>query len=319
MNSGSFEPDIVVEEVDPCSRGALARHPPLEGRTNNPRLSGVRGLHCAEGPGVTGVSIEGSGVVGDGARIGVMGQTEKGTGVFGKSRVGEGIHGETSSKRFAAVAGFAISSTRSEDGFPTGVWGSSRVGEGVHGETSSDIFAAVAGIQLNESSTGAGIYGEHRGDGPAGFFKGNVIVTKDIFLSNADCAEEFYSEAAESIEAGTVMVIDANGGLEQSQRPYDKKVAGIVSGAGSYRPAIILDKQPELESRISIALIGKVYCKVDATFGPIEIGDLLTTSANPGYAMKAADPRMAFGAVIGKALQPLKSGVGLIAVLVALQ
>lgn len=318
MTSGSKGPDISVE-VDPCSRAALARHPDLEGRTSNPALSGVRGLHCGEGPGVTGVSIAGNGVVGDGARVGVMGQTEEGTGVFGKSKFGEGIHGETRSPRFAAVAGFAISATRSEDGFPTGVWGSSRVGEGVHGETSSDIFAAVAGIQLNESSSGAGIYGEHRGDGPAGFFNGNVVVTKDIFLSNADCAEEFPAEAAESIEAGTVMVIDANGGLERSQRPYDKKVAGIVSGAGSFRPAIILDKQPGVKSRLSIALIGKVFCKVDASFGAIEIGDLLTTSANPGHAMKASDSNQAFGAVLGKALQPLQHGTGLIAVLVTLQ
>jgi hypothetical protein len=35
--------------------------------------------------------------------------------------------------------------------------------------------------------------------------------------------------------------------------------------------------------------------------------------------MKASDPAAAFGAVIGKALQPLRSGTGLISVLVALQ
>jgi hypothetical protein len=68
-----------------------------------------------------------------------------------------------------------------------------------------------------------------------------------------------------------------------------------------------------------VALIGKVYCKVDADSGAIAVGDLLTTAATPGHAMKAADPARAFGAVIGKALAPLAKGCGLIPILVALQ
>ena len=65
--------------------------------------------------------------------------------------------------------------------------------------------------------------------------------------------------------------------------------------------------------------MGKVYCKMDARHTSIEIGDLLTTSATKGYAMKADDPLKAFGAVIGKALGSIKDGVGMIPVLVALQ
>ena len=65
--------------------------------------------------------------------------------------------------------------------------------------------------------------------------------------------------------------------------------------------------------------MGKVYCKVDADHAPIKVGDLLTTASTPGHAMKATDALRAFGAVIGKALQPLQSGTGLVAVLVALQ
>jgi hypothetical protein len=66
-------------------------------------------------------------------------------------------------------------------------------------------------------------------------------------------------------------------------------------------------------------LLGKVYCKVDAGYGAIAIGDLLTTSPTPGHAMKAEDPLKAFGAVIGKALRPLKEGQGLLPILIALQ
>jgi hypothetical protein len=68
-----------------------------------------------------------------------------------------------------------------------------------------------------------------------------------------------------------------------------------------------------------VALMGKVFCKVDAQYSPIEVGDLLTTSPTLGHAMKAGDPLKAFGAVLGKALQSLKEGTGMIPVLVALQ
>ena len=65
--------------------------------------------------------------------------------------------------------------------------------------------------------------------------------------------------------------------------------------------------------------MGKVFCKVDASYGAVEAGDLLTTSDTPGYAMKAADAAKAFGAVVGKALRALPEGQGLIPILVSLQ
>ena len=115
------------------------------------------------------------------------------------------------------------------------------------------------------------------------------------------------------------MILNQSGNLEQSHQSYDKKVAGIVSGAGNFKPGLLLDKRTTGNKRVPIALMGKVYCKVDATSSPIEIGDLLTTSATEGHAMKAEDPLKAFGAVIGKALGSIKEGFGMIPVLVALQ
>jgi hypothetical protein len=70
--------------------------------------------------------------------------------------------------------------------------------------------------------------------------------------------------------------------------------------------------------RRPIALIGKVYCKVDASFGAIAAGDLLTTSPTPGHAMKSADSAKSFGTTLGKALRSWADGKGLIPVLVAL-
>ena len=68
-----------------------------------------------------------------------------------------------------------------------------------------------------------------------------------------------------------------------------------------------------------IAMIGKVYCLADAAYGPIEAGDLLTTSPTAGHAMKVSDYDKAAGVMIGKALGSLSGGSGLIPVVVSLQ
>jgi hypothetical protein len=163
-----------------------------------------------------------------------------------------------------------------------------------------------------------GIWG--KGGLLAGKFEGDVLVTGDISLAGgADCAEDFDISGANKVEPGTVMVLGDEGALSESQRAYDKRVAGVISGAGDYKPGIVLDTRQSHCKRQPIALLGKVFCKVDAQFGAIEVGDLLTTSPTPGHAMKTSDPFKAFGAVIGKALQPLTHGKGLIPMLIALQ
>ena len=148
---------------------------------------------------------------------------------------------------------------------------------------------------------------------------GNVNVSGDVLLKGADCAEDFDVTGPEPPGPGTVVVIDEEGALRESHEEYDKKAAGVVSGAGDYRHGIVLDQRPESEGRVAVALVGKVYCKVDANYSPINVGDLLTTSSTPGHAMKAGDPVKAFGSVIGKALRPLDRGQALIPILVALQ
>jgi hypothetical protein len=148
---------------------------------------------------------------------------------------------------------------------------------------------------------------------------GDLEVTGDIRLTNADCAEDFDICETGQVEPGTVMVLGAEGVLHPSEHAYDKRVAGVISGGGDNKPGIVLDKRRSSSARKPIALLGKVYCKVDAQYGAIEVGDLLTTAPTPGHAMKADDPLKAFGAVIGKALRPLPKGQGLIPILIALQ
>ena len=143
--------------------------------------------------------------------------------------------------------------------------------------------------------------------------------TGDVILKNADCAEDFEVNDDASVEPGSVLTLSESGPLTLSTTPYDRKVAGVISGAGGLRPGIVLGRHANSTNRWPIALSGKVFCKVDAHQSPIAVGDLLTTSSTPGHAMVARDHRRAFGAVIGKALAPLQSGTGLLPILIALQ
>jgi len=110
------------------------------------------------------------------------------------------------------------------------------------------------------------------------------------------------------------------GELEISKKKYDKKVAGIISGAGGISPGLILKQESSIaDGNYPVAMSGRVYCYVDADINPIKIGDLITTSEIPGYGMKASNSNKSFGTVVGKAMTPLESGKGLVLILVSLQ
>jgi hypothetical protein len=276
---------------------------------------------------------------------GVAGLTVEGVGVLGVCQDPSHVNDEIRApSAFIGVVGLSLNPNTTNG---AGVHGVGVNCTGVTGETNSLSAPGVSGFSQNQNGTGAGVFGQSLGAGPAGFFTaigsgpalsatslgpslagsfqgdvlvtGNFTATKDIFLPGADCAEQFDIAGAAQLEPGTVVVIDGGGALRESREPYDKKVAGVVSGAGDYRPGIVLDQQASQVGRVVIALLGKVYCKVDAQYSPIEVGDLLTTSPTAGCAMKVADGTKAFGAVIGKALRPIAEGQALIPILIALQ
>lgn len=299
-----------------------------------PAGNGVFGLTTVNGgTGVFGAnnSSKGRGIQGNGPDAGVGGYSENGAGIIAFSKNGDGLFATTDAAVKSAL--FAANNSKGDaslGGAPSGngVFGLTTVngGTGVFGANNS---SKGRGVQGNGPDVGVGGYSENGvgilGQGKtAGRFEGNVHVTGnltsdgDIFLTNADFAEDF-DIIGDAYDAGTVMVLSQNGGLEGSTKAYDKKVAGILSGAGNYKPGIVLDHHTSKNGRQPLAMVGKAYCKVDADTIPIEIGDLLTTSDVPGHAMKATDCAKAFGTVIGKALQPMDKGKGLIAVLVSLQ
>jgi hypothetical protein len=71
---------------------------------------------------------------------------------------------------------------------------------------------------------------------------------------------------------------------------------------------------PSFAAEVPLAVIGIVPCKVTTEGGPINIGDLLVSSSSPGRAMKGTHRDRMLGAVVGKALEPLSEGAGVIQV-----
>jgi hypothetical protein len=324
----------------------------LHAVSHNANFAGVYATNTNGGYGVYGArSGTGScaavyGVNNSDANAGVAGFNEApaanpGPGMWAESANGEGLHAVSHNANFAGVYGY---NAGPQTAAAPGVYGESKNGQGVSGVSHTD-WAAVNGY--NDSSaagnTGPGMWAEsvngeglhalsHNGTGihavgaslaaqldGAVQVNGTLTVSVDIILSGADFAEDFTIAAIENVEPGTVMVLGENGTLRPSEMSYDRKVAGVISGGGDYRPGLILDRQHSADRRLPLAMVGKVWCKADAQYGAIAVGDLLTSSPTLGHAMKAVDPTKAFGAVIGKALASLQSGRGLVPILVALQ
>ncbi|MBK9138958.1 MAG: hypothetical protein IPM17_09385 [Verrucomicrobia bacterium] len=137
----------------------------------------------------------------------------------------------------------------------------------------------------------------------------------------SDLAEPFEISDAAPVPDGAVVVIDDRhpGRLRVSTEAYDRRVAGVVSGAGRLKPGLVLSQSGVTDQGVLVALSGRVFVLADAADGAIQPGDQLTTSDTPGHARKVLDYELARGAVLGKAMSSLETGRGLVLVLVTLQ
>ena len=151
---------------------------------------------------------------------------------------------------------------------------------------------------------------------PAGI---SVIKAIDI-KGGADLAEKFFVDDSNgAVEPGMVVVIDEKnpGRLRVSTEAYDKKVAGVISGAKGIVPGVILRQEDSVaDGDYPVALAGRVWVKASAENGAIEPGDMLTTAFSHGHAMKAIDYDKARGSIIGKAMSSLDSEFGFVLVLI---
>jgi hypothetical protein len=218
---------------------------------------------------------------------------------------------------------------------------------GIYGE---GFHSGVQGFGHNRGVYGfsghIGVFGEsNHNTGFGGFFVntggGNLLAANDVdsisdlefrvsssgaayadngWNGSADFAELMTTEdAPTAYEPGDVLAIstEEDRSVALSTEPYSTLVIGVYSeNPGFVGSPHAMEEQRDDE--IPVAIVGIVPCKVTAENGPIQRGDLLVASSTPGHAMRAgADPPV--GTLIGKALEGLEEGTGLIQILVTLQ
>jgi hypothetical protein len=249
-----------------------------------------------------------------GIHIHTDGLASEGIGIFTKGEQGWGLKINTTGWRYAL--GIEVQTD--------GLWS-----PGIRANTTGQESTAVAARAYGPASQGVYAYSAQSQAIDAD--TGNVnhewaLLTDDYIYAGGirapdiDLAE--YMPAAGNLSPGTVLIIGPDGTLRISAKADDTRVAGIVSTS----PAIILGRTPDGNNgEAVVAISGRVPCKVDAGYGSIRPGDLLSTSDTPGHAMKARPVRIGDiefyrdGTVLGKAMGSLESGTGTIEVLVTLQ
>ena len=205
---------------------------------------------------------------------------------------------------------------------------------GVASDTASET-AGVRGVNFSNAYESAAVLADNNGSSGGNLFLGRASLThkfrvdtsgnvyaSQYLTSGADFAESVAVVGARGFyEAGDLLVIDEKSDrrLSLASQPYSSLVAGIYAT----KPGVLASPHhiddPELAKEVPLAVIGIVPCKVTAENGPINRGDLLVTSSLAGYAMKGTNRNRMLGAVVGKALEPLSAGRGVIQVLVTLQ
>ena len=303
--------------------------------------------------GVYGESDRGFGVCGGSDSFyGVYGYSDSSSGVYGESDSSHGVYGESDSSH--GVRGWA----RADSGETYGVYGKSDSpdGAGVYAQgaeehspdlilggrtsandngtlstdpnySSSDLFIRSndeVNIHLDDNNDEDANFRIFNGDNSQVFRVYESGTTQVMVLQitgGSDLAEPFEIAGRENVEPGMVVAIDPEhpGQLRIADEAYDRTVAGCVSGANGIKPGLTMQQESTAEGSFPVALSGRVYCWADASYGPIQPGDLLTTSDTPGHAMKVTDYERAQGAILGKAMTSLTEGQGLILVLVSLQ
>lgn len=207
-----------------------------------------------------------------------------------------------------------------------------------------DIGMQSFATSTSGQTTGLAVY-DYSATGTAGLFYnnagGNVLVGQNgsgnVFRVD-DTGKGYFdggtqtggADFAESVavlgdrlryQPGDLLAIDPTGHrrLALSQDPYSTRVAGIYSTKPGILATTHRMDDSSAASEVPLAVMGIVPCRVTAENGAIGVGDLLVSSSQPGQAMKGTDRSRMLGAVVGKALDPLATGTGVIQVLVTLQ
>ncbi|MBK6940870.1 MAG: hypothetical protein IPH13_11820 [Planctomycetes bacterium] len=190
----------------------------------------------------------------------------------------------------------------------------------------TDVNGATAREwSINADSNELRITNETQGKDRLVIADDGIVTVRGLRITGgADVAEPFRTKDA--AKPGSIVCVDPSesGSVLLSRTPYDGRVIGVVSGAGSLSVGVQLCGKPvsaetAQESVVPVAASGRAYVLASLEGGVIEPGDLLTTSSTAGTAMKATDRALSFGSTIGKALSRRDSDTGLVLAWVNLQ
>ena len=313
---------------------------------------GVGGI-STNGIGVYGSSTVGKGVAGSSnTGQGVYGGSASSQGVYGQSGAADGVLGTTGAAGMSGVYGYSNKGF----GITGRTWSTYTVHSAVQGVNSGNGYGGyfqASNYRGLYASGGpnwyAGYFDDPNGPSSPGLYvNGYAWVTGDLLVSGSKAGyvvDFAVNDGPEPLETGDVVVITGYGEPVVGQIPLvkvrkaaqtgSKAVMGVVDQPYAL-PTSLPDQEKEplrpasvsaLKAAgtgvgqgqyLSVVTLGSFkVIKVDASAKPVQTGDLLIASANPGYAMASDDPKL--GSVIGKALGECKSGTCLIPLLVTLK
>lgn len=105
--------------------------------------------------------------------------------------------------------------------------------------------------------------------------------------------------------------------LRWTLRPLLERSPERAQGVSIAQLLLEIAQAPRSLGRPSLALVGQVFVKATTENGPIQPGDLLVSASTPGYVMRCASPQRCEGAIVGKSMDSLERGSGLIRIWVA--
>ncbi|MDT8306931.1 MAG: hypothetical protein RRC07_13440 [Anaerolineae bacterium] len=270
--------------------------------------------------------------------------SQGGYAVYAQSAQNQGVRGEAGnvagiSKPAGAVGVVGIGANR-------GIYGASGSGVGVYGTSNSNYsgyfysngYRAIYGS--SPSGYYAGYFTNRGGSAQPGIYvNGTMIVTGS---KSGYVVDICLNAGPDPLEVGDVVAVVGVGEPVVGEIPVMEVVKATAANAAAVvgvvdqrflvaeengerlarpdaaAPQISTSSAVQPGEYLSVVTLGAFrLVKVDASYGAIQPGDLLTPSPNQGYAMPATEA--APGTIIGKALEEWDSGQGAIAIYVTLQ